>query len=144
MEKISWREIFARWAFHKNLTCGENMEEYGRDWCICGCHVYHETWEAATVAVKIKLTFPWCATIILRCVRSIKTLEKREKNFRKWNGSEHLHGIINCTGAVTLWWQAYLPISVRTVGLYCPYDPRFPLDAVQMASSTSRFAAAIA
>ena len=28
--------------------------------------------------------------------------------------------------------------------LYCPYGQRFPLDAVRMASSTSRFAAAIA
>jgi len=27
---------------------------------------------------------------------------------------------------------------------YCPYGPRFPLEAVRMASSTSRFAAAIA
>ena len=27
---------------------------------------------------------------------------------------------------------------------YCPYGPRFPLDAIRMASSTSRFAAAIA
>ena len=41
-------------------------------------------------------------------------------------------------------WQMYLPISARTVGLYFPYGARFPLDAVRMASSTSRFAAAIA
>ena len=40
-------------------------------------------------------------------------------------------------------WQTYLPISARTVGLYFPYGARFPLDAVRMASSTSRFAAAI-
>jgi len=33
------------------LTRGENVEEYGRDRCICGCHVYHEIWEAATGAV---------------------------------------------------------------------------------------------
>ena len=37
-----------------------------------------------------------------------------------------------------------LPISVQTVRLYCPCGPCFPLDAVRMASSTSRFAAAIA
>ena len=41
-------------------------------------------------------------------------------------------------------WQVYLPISARTVGLYCLYGARFPLDAVWMASSTSWFAAAIA
>ena len=35
----------------RNLTRGENVEEYGRDWCIGGCHVYHEIWEAATGAV---------------------------------------------------------------------------------------------
>jgi len=28
----------------KILTHGENMEEYGRDWCIRGCHIYHEIW----------------------------------------------------------------------------------------------------
>jgi len=28
--------------------------------------------------------------------------------------------------------------------VYCPYGPRFPLDVVRMASSTSRFAATIA
>jgi len=22
-----------------------NVEEYGRDWCIHGCHIHHETWE---------------------------------------------------------------------------------------------------
>jgi len=22
-----------------------NVEEYGRDWCIRGCHAYRETWE---------------------------------------------------------------------------------------------------
>jgi len=27
------------WAFHENLTRWENVEEYGRDWCIRGCHV---------------------------------------------------------------------------------------------------------
>ena len=43
-EKISRSKIFALWAFHANLTHGENVEEYGRDWCICGCHVYHEIW----------------------------------------------------------------------------------------------------
>ena len=44
-EKNSQSKIFAVWAFHENLTRGENMEEYGRDWCIRGCHVYHEIWE---------------------------------------------------------------------------------------------------
>ena len=78
----------------KNVELELEVEEYGRDWCIRGCHVYHEVWEAAT-------------------------------------------------GAVTPLWQAYLPISARTARLYCPYGPRFPLDAVQMAS-TSRFAVAIA
>ena len=24
---------------------GGNVEEYGRDWCIRSCHVYHEIWE---------------------------------------------------------------------------------------------------
>jgi len=38
-------KIFAVWAFHENLTRGENVEEYGRDWCIHGYHVYHENWE---------------------------------------------------------------------------------------------------
>jgi len=40
----------------------------------------------------------------------------------------------------------YLLVSAQTVGLYCPYGPRFPLDTVWiwMASSTSRFVAAIA
>jgi len=33
-EKISLSNIFAPWAFRENLTRGENMEEYGRDWCI--------------------------------------------------------------------------------------------------------------
>jgi len=33
-EKISWSKIFVLWAFHENLTLGENMEEYERDWCI--------------------------------------------------------------------------------------------------------------
>jgi len=41
-------------------------------------------------------------------------------------------------------WQAYLPILAQTVKQYYPYGPRFPLDVVQMASSTSLFAAAIA
>ena len=50
-EKISRSKIFAVWAFHENLTRGENVEEYGRDWCIHGCHVYHVIWEAATEAV---------------------------------------------------------------------------------------------
>jgi len=36
------------WSFSENLTCGENMEEYGRDWCICSYHVYLEIWEVAT------------------------------------------------------------------------------------------------
>jgi len=44
-EKISRSKIFAVWAFHENLTRGEKVEEYGRDWCIRGCHVYHEIWE---------------------------------------------------------------------------------------------------
>ena len=45
-ERISRSKIFAVWAFHENLTHGENMEEeYGRDWSIRGCHVYHEIWE---------------------------------------------------------------------------------------------------
>ena len=87
-EKISQSKIFVLWGFHETLTCGENVEEYGRDWCIRGCHVYHEIWEAAT-------------------------------------------------GAVTLWWQAYLPISAWTVRLYCPYGLCFPLDVVWMASFTS-------
>jgi len=69
--KISWSKIFTLWAFQENLTHGENVEEPGRDRCLCGCHVYHETWEAAT-------------------------------------------------GAVTLWWQAYLPISAQAARLYCP------------------------
>jgi len=30
----------------------------------------------------------------------------------------------------------------RTVRLYCPYGPHFPLDAIWMVSSTSQFAAA--
>ena len=94
-EKISQSKIFVLWGFHETLTCGENVEEYGRDWCIRGCHVNHEIWEADIVAV-------------------------------------------------TPWWQAYLPILARTVRLYCLYGPRFPLDAIQMASSTSRFAASIA
>jgi len=50
-EKVSQSKIFALWTFHENLTRGENVEEYGRDWCIRGCHVYHEIWEAATGAV---------------------------------------------------------------------------------------------
>jgi len=29
----------------RNLTRGENVEEYERDWCIRDCHVYHEIWE---------------------------------------------------------------------------------------------------
>ena len=41
-EKFSRSKIFALWAFHENLTRGENVEEYGRDWCIRGCHVYLE------------------------------------------------------------------------------------------------------
>ena len=45
MKKNSQSKIFAVWAFHENLTRGENVEEYGRDWCIRGCHVYHEIWE---------------------------------------------------------------------------------------------------
>jgi len=36
--------------FNVEKMC-KSMEEYGRDWCICGCHVYHEMWEAATGAV---------------------------------------------------------------------------------------------
>ena len=32
----------------------------------------------------------------------------------------------------------------QLIRLYCPYGPRFPLAAVRMASSTSRFAAVIA
>ena len=43
-EKISQSKIFAVWAFHENLTCGENVE-YGRDWCIRDCHVYPKIWE---------------------------------------------------------------------------------------------------
>jgi len=33
-EKISLSKSFALWAFHENITHGENMEEYGRDWRI--------------------------------------------------------------------------------------------------------------
>ena len=50
-EKISRSKIFALRAFREKLTLGENVEEYGRDWCIYGCHVYHVIWEAATGAV---------------------------------------------------------------------------------------------
>ena len=44
-EKNSRSKIFVVWAFHENLTRGENVEEYGRGWCIRGCHVYHEILE---------------------------------------------------------------------------------------------------
>jgi len=96
-EKISRSKIFAVWAFHENLTRGENVEEYGhgRDWCIRGCHVYHEIWE--------------------------QLLEQL-----------HYGGRRTCQ---------FRPEQSR---LYCPYGPGFPLDAVRTASSTSRFAAAIA
>jgi len=26
------------------FNCGEEMEEYGRDWCVHGYHVYCEIW----------------------------------------------------------------------------------------------------
>jgi len=94
-EKISRSKIFAVWAFHENITRGENVEEYGGDWCIRGCHVYHEIWE--------------------------QLLEQL-----------HYDGTRTCQ---------FRPKQSR---LYCPYGPRFPLDAVRMASSTSRFAATIA
>ena len=77
-EKISQSKIFVLWGFHETLTCGENVEEYGRDWCIRGCYVYHEIWEQLY------------------------------------------------TGAVTLWWQGYLPILARTVKTILPVWPRFP------------------
>ena len=34
----------------KYVELEPEVEEYGRDWCIRGCHVYHEVWEAATGA----------------------------------------------------------------------------------------------
>jgi len=83
------------WAFHENLTRGEKVEEYERDWCVRGYHVYHEIWEQLL---------------------------------------EQLH----CNNRLTC---QFRPEQSR---LYCPYGPRFPLDAVRMASSTSRLAAAIA
>jgi len=64
-------------GFHENLTRGENMEEYWRDWCIHGCHVLSRNLGAAT-------------------------------------------------GAVTLWWQVYLPISAQTVKIILPVWPTFP------------------
>ena len=76
-EKISRSKIFAVWAFHENLTHGENVEEYGRDWCIRG--------------------YP-------RLSRNLGA----------------------ATGTVTLWWQAYLPISARTVKTILPVWPTFP------------------
>ena len=93
-ENISRSKIFALWAFHENNTW-RKRGGYGRDWCICGCHVYHEIWEAATGAV---------------------TLDGR-RTYQFW------------------------PEQSR---LYCLNGPRFPLNAVRMASSTSQFAAAIA
>ena len=38
-------------GFLQKFNMWRNMEEFGRDWCICGYHVYHEIWEAATGAV---------------------------------------------------------------------------------------------
>ena len=68
------------------------------------------------------------------------TTQKQSSWCKKWRSMEE-------TGAFVAipWGQAYLPSSARTVRLeYCPYGPRFPLDAVRMASSVSQFAAAIA
>ena len=76
-ENISWSKISRYGPSHENLMRGENVEEYGRDWCIHGCHVYHEIWEAAT-------------------------------------------------GAVTPWWQVYLPISAWKVKTILPVWPMFP------------------
>jgi len=43
------------------------MEEYERDWCIHGCHVYHETWEVATgdVTPWWQLYLPISARIVI-------------------------------------------------------------------------------
>jgi len=46
-KRFAWKN-FTEYNFHamglpRNLTCGENVEEYGRDWCIGGCHVDHES-----------------------------------------------------------------------------------------------------
>ena len=64
------------------------MEEYGRDWYIHGCHVYHEIWE--------------------------QLLEQL-----------HYDGRRTCQ---------FRPEQSR---LYCPYGPRFPLDAVPMTAENS-------
>ena len=71
------------------------MEEYGRDWCIRGCHVYHEIWEQLLEQLHYDGT----------------------RTYQFWPEQSRLH---------------------------CPNGPRFPLNAVRMASSTSRFATAIA
>ena len=88
-EKISRNKIFVLWAFHENLTRGENVEDTG-----------------AFMA----------AMFITKPGRQLL---------------EQLH-------------HDGLPISAQIVRLYCWYGPRYPPDAVQMASSTSQFAAAIA
>jgi len=52
----------------QNLTCRENMEEYGRDWCFCGytmmagvlANFSPNSW--TILILPIWPTFPWCST----------------------------------------------------------------------------------
>jgi len=51
-KNISWSKFFALWTFCENLTCRENMEENGRDWCICCYQVHHEIWWQAYLPIS--------------------------------------------------------------------------------------------
>ena len=93
-EKNSRSKFFVVWAFNENLTRGENVEEYGRDWCIRGCHV----------------------------------ITKSGSSY--WSSYTMMAGVL-----------ANFSPNSQTI---LPVWPMLPTDALRMASSTSRFAAAIA
>ena len=96
-------------AIHKNLSPRnfstyhkESMEEYGRDCCVRGYHVYQEIWEAAVGEVLVCEREPRNVEGSVRCGG-----KERQNSYRTPTEK-------NITHLFT-----YLPISARTVGLYC-------------------------
>ena len=102
------------------------MEEFGRDCCICGYHVYKEMWEAAAGEVlegmsctTFKIDMPWLLKYHGTFTTKSVFLQWGVRYPVQWQGEKILRRSVNRVELTFVYWAQKCMCYIRTINYHC-------------------------